>query len=227
MEDQVKFLRVSIFYLDQEYVLIQKSYQNQNSQQTKRDFSQDLRQCLRNRTALIKKLQSSKTYQVHDVKDGSHLVIQVNHLIFLDLAGIENLNKSQNPLLINSLTMNFSSITNEILKLSQFYSNHQFAISEEQDSTAFNQYLKHYISKQSKIILLCCVSTTKESIAQTSVALDYCQKIKCYFNGVSEEDLQTILTIKEDTWRQQNQFFKETIEVTQISIEVDQVSKKI
>jgi hypothetical protein len=29
--------------------------------------------------------------------------------------------------------------------------------------------------------------------AQTLIALDYCHKIKCYFNGFTEEDVKTII----------------------------------
>ena len=55
----------------------------------------------------------------------THLLIQINHYIFVDLAAIEGLNSSETNL-VQDLTNNFSSMTNEILKLSPYYANHPF-----------------------------------------------------------------------------------------------------
>ena len=78
---------------------------------------------------MIKKF-SSKKDENTDVKNASHLVIQINNNIFIDLGGIECLNASANPYLIQTLTHNFGSVTNEILKLSPYYADHDFSTNE-------------------------------------------------------------------------------------------------
>ncbi len=77
----------------------------------------------------MKKL-SSKKEEGGDIKQASHLVIQINNNIFVDLGGIECLNASANPYLIQTLTHNFGSVTNEILKLSPYYADHDFSSNE-------------------------------------------------------------------------------------------------
>lgn len=83
----------------------------------------ELRNAQRKRLSVIKKLASKKE---SDVKQGSHQVIQVNNNIFVDLGGIECLNASVNPAVVQTLTVNFGSVTNEILKLSPYYADHDF-----------------------------------------------------------------------------------------------------
>jgi len=87
----------------------------------------ELRNAQRKRLSVIKKLASKKET---DVKQGSHLVIQVNNNIFVDLGGIECLNASANPAVVQTLTVNFGSVTNEILKLSPYYADHDFQSNE-------------------------------------------------------------------------------------------------
>jgi len=76
----------------------------------------------------------------------------------IDLAGIEGLNDSKNSEIIGSLTNNFSSVTNEILKLSPFYSNHPFQVNKHQEASMFHNYLNQTIKGDSRIGIMCCVS---------------------------------------------------------------------
>jgi hypothetical protein len=92
--------------------------------------------------ATSKKLIADQEKMYVDMKEASHYVIQINNHIFIDLGGIECLNSSANPLLVQSLTLNFGSVTNQILKLSPFYANHDFNPSELQEQSLFNTYLK-------------------------------------------------------------------------------------
>ena len=41
--------------------------------------------------------------------------------------------------------------------------------------------------------MICCVSSDQKLMAQTLIALDYCHKIKCYFNGITEDEVKQIL----------------------------------
>ncbi|CDW84745.1 UNKNOWN [Stylonychia lemnae] len=227
LKDPIKFLRVSMFYLDLEYTLIQKSYQGQTNSQVNQEFWYDLRQSQRTRQSIVKKIITNK--QIDNTKDnikyGSHLIIQVNNLIFIDLGGIECLNQSGSTLIVQNLTMNFSSVTNEILKLSQYYQNHRFQISEEQESSPFNQYLRQYISQESKVALLCSVSPKRELQQQTLIALDYCQKIKSYFNGISENDLQTHLA--ENIFKTQDELPIHQVEMGQLLLIINKVQMRL
>ena len=47
------------------------------------------------------------------------------------------------------------------------------------------------MSPHSRICLLCCVTSDPKLTPQTMIALDYCHKIKCYFNGMTEEDVKS------------------------------------
>lgn len=38
--------------------------------------------------------------------------------------------------------------------------------------------------------MICCVSSDAKLQPQTLIALDYCHKIKCYFNGFTEDDVK-------------------------------------
>lgn len=123
----------------------------------------------------------------------SHLIIQINNRIFIDLGGIECLNSAANPALVQNLTLNFGSVTNQILKLSPFYANHDFNTSELQETSLFNLFLKSQLTANSRVCLLCCVSSDPKLTPQTMIALDYCHKIKCYFNGITEEEVKNRL----------------------------------
>jgi hypothetical protein len=53
----------------------------------------------------------------------------------------------------------------------------------------FHSFLSENIRSDSKILLMCCVSPLASHLPSTLIALDYCQKIKCYFNGISDENI--------------------------------------
>ena len=54
---------------------------------------------------------------------GSHLIVQIDNLVFADLADIDNLKDSAMAKLISA---DFSSMTNSILGLSPHYKDHDF-----------------------------------------------------------------------------------------------------
>ena len=72
-----------------------------------------------------KHIQEQEKY-MEEKKQSSHFVIQINNHIFIDLGGIECLTNITNPQLVQALTLNFGSVTNEILKLSPYYEGHDF-----------------------------------------------------------------------------------------------------
>ena len=81
---------------------------------------------MRKSAGAFKRKSSDLEKVVNEMNEASHLVIQINNHIFIDLGGIECLNSTSNPALVQCLTLNFGSVTNEILKLSPFYENHDF-----------------------------------------------------------------------------------------------------
>lgn len=80
-------------------------------------------------------------------------------------------------------------MTNEILKLSPFYQNHNFKVTKEQENSMFHMFLKSNLVQGSKVLLMCCISPSKDFATQSLIALDYCQKIKCYYNGTTDEEI--------------------------------------
>jgi hypothetical protein len=74
-----------------------------------------MRSALRNRDMLIKKLicQGGKNKQesLAEFRRVSHMVIKVNHLVFIDLAGIEGLSHTD-PEIVQHLTKDFSAMAN-------------------------------------------------------------------------------------------------------------------
>ena len=46
------------------------------------------------------------------------------------------------------------------------------------------------MTANSKVALLCCVSADPRLNPQTMIALDYCHKIKCYFGGITEDEVK-------------------------------------
>jgi hypothetical protein len=88
---------------------------------------------------------------------------------------------------VSTLTNDFGSMTNEILRQSKFYENHEFQLNEEQETSAFNQFLQHHVPPQSKILLLSFVTNDVEDEASSSIALDFSHKIRQYYSGNSDE----------------------------------------
>ena len=138
----------------------------------------------------VKKQVSEQEKYINEMRAASHFVIQINNHIFIDLGGIECLTNLTNSNLVQTLTLNFGSVTNEILKLSPFYEGHDFQTPEAQELSLFNTYLRAQLNKNSRVAMLCCVSSNKKLTPQTMIALDYCHKIKCYFNGNTEDEVK-------------------------------------
>jgi len=126
-------------------------------------------------------------------------VLQIDNLVFIDMADIDNL---KDPVLAKKISSDFSNVTNSILSLSPFYKDHLFDQAPSRSagpsefnlragSTDFSLLVKNYLTDQSKIMLLCCV--VENSIAG-SQAVEYCHKIKAYFKGDAIEDDTTELS---------------------------------
>lgn len=91
------------------------------------------------------------------------------------------------------ISADFSVVTNSILTMSPFYKDHDFGKIEEDrlapymdtnsfrsGSLTFKNQISRLVTKQSKVLLLCCVIQC--SVAGTQ-AVDYCHKIRTYFHG--------------------------------------------
>lgn len=65
----------------------------------------------------------SKQVKAEDVKLACHFILQIENLVFVDLADIDNLKDAQ---LAKKISADFSSVTNAILSLSPFYKDHNF-----------------------------------------------------------------------------------------------------
>ena len=94
----------------------------------KLELRNEIREAFRERDLNSKKIalkESTVTKKVKadDVKLASHLVLQLDNLIFVDLADIDNL---KDPQLAKKISADFSMVTNSILSLSPFYKDHNF-----------------------------------------------------------------------------------------------------
>lgn len=90
----VRFLRVSTYHLNQEYLLGHKTFGSK--QQMRREIGMELREAFRERDLNAKKIALklstySKTVRAEDIKMASHLIIQLDDIVFVDLADIDNL----------------------------------------------------------------------------------------------------------------------------------------
>ena len=88
----------------------------------------EVREAFRQRDLNAKKIAlkfSSVTKQLRaeDVKFASHFVLQIENIVFIDLADIDNL---KDPSLAKKISSDFSSVTNSILSLSPYYKDHHF-----------------------------------------------------------------------------------------------------
>ena len=133
----------------------------------------ELREAFRERDLNAKKIalkQStySRTVKAEDVKLSSHLIIQLDDLVLVDLADIDNL---KDPQMAKKISADFSVVTNAILSMSSFYKDHDFGGVEEDrlapymdtnsfrsGSQTFKTAISRLISKRSKVLLLCCVT---------------------------------------------------------------------
>jgi hypothetical protein len=75
---EIRFLRVSMYHLNQEHLLAHKSFGNK--QQMRREIGMELREAFRERDLNAKKIALrlstyQKTLRAEDVKLGSHLII--------------------------------------------------------------------------------------------------------------------------------------------------------
>ena len=67
-----------------------------------------------------------------------HFVIKINDHHILQLANINGLTLSKNKRVLQNLTNDFGSMTNQILKLSEYYADHQFVTNKEQRKSTLN-----------------------------------------------------------------------------------------
>jgi hypothetical protein len=74
------------------------------------------------------------------------------------MADLSGLQYHDNPEVVSTLTNDFGSMTNEILRQSDFYKNHDFQINEDQSTSAFNTFLRDNLTKESKILLMTFIS---------------------------------------------------------------------
>ena len=88
---------------------------------------------------------------------------------------------------MQTLTNDFGSMTNEILRQSEFYQNHDFEINEEQENSAFNTFLRENVTTDSKVLLLTYISNDHSDETSSSIALDFSHKIRSYYSGNSDE----------------------------------------
>ena len=135
----VKFLRVSMFHMGQEYLLSHRTFGTKV--QMRREIGMEIREAYRERDLNAKKIAlklSTYAQQVkaEDVRLSCHLMIQLDNLVFFDLADIDNL---KDPQLAKKISSDFSAVTNAILSLSPYYKDHSFANDDSQQMSPFKE----------------------------------------------------------------------------------------
>jgi len=87
----------------------------------------DIREAYRNRDVQAKQIGISKTSGwpkknqlkvIDEIKKTSHLVIQLDHTVFLDLANIDNLTSAN---LSKNVQADYNCVANKILSMSPYY----------------------------------------------------------------------------------------------------------
>lgn len=90
-----------------------------------------------------------------------HFIIQINshHIVFFaDISGICEGNKRK---VIQNLTYDFGSMTNEVLRLSQYYKDYEFAINETHENMTINRYLQTHMTPHSDVLLVTLIDDQK------------------------------------------------------------------
>lgn len=93
----------------------------------------ELREAFRERDLNAKKVALklstySKTVKAEDVKMASHLIIQLDDTVLIDLADIDNLKDTS---MAKRISADFSIVTNAILSMSPYYKDHDFGKVDE------------------------------------------------------------------------------------------------
>lgn len=160
IRDPITLLRVTMFFQDQEFVLNHRKFDNKN--QSNREIGMEIREALRDKNRLVTKLTQQQPALAEFIQKCSHFRIQINNFIFVDMADLRGLQCHENPEIIDTLTNDFGSMTNEILRQSEFYENHEFQMTEDQEQSTFDQFLKKVITKNSSILLLTFINNDEE-----------------------------------------------------------------
>lgn len=156
---------MSVFHNEKEYIL------NQRAIGPKGDFSVEMREALRKKELLVKKLFPSLSKPEANLmfRKSVHTVYKLNQMYFVDLAGIEGLSSKRQET-VDVITQDFSVMANQILKQSKFYEKANF---EETNSTPFTRFLQETIDANSSVSIFCVVSSLKLHYQQAQIAMDY------------------------------------------------------
>ena len=79
---------------------------------------------------------------------------------------------------MNCISDEFGSLTNEILRQSNFYINHNFITNENQQNSAFNKFLVSTVKKQTQIFLIAYISESQDDEICSITTLDFAQRIR-------------------------------------------------
>lgn len=120
-----------MYHLGQEYLLAHKTFGNKA--QMRREIGMEIREAFRERDLNCKKIALklstySRTIKAEDVKMGSHLIVQIDDLVIVELADIDNLKDTS---MAKKISADFSVVTNSILSMSSFYKDHDFGKVDE------------------------------------------------------------------------------------------------
>lgn len=146
----------------------------------RREIGMEIREAFRERDLNAKKVALklstySKTIKAEEVKRASHLLIQLDDIVIIDLADIDNL---KDPSMAKKTSADFAVVTNAILAMSTYYKDHNFGKVDEDrlapyrdlsslraGSLSFKNQIARLVTRRSRVLLLCCV--TQCSVAAT------------------------------------------------------------
>jgi hypothetical protein len=128
-KEPIQTLRISMFFQDQEFVLNNRKFDSKK--QSRREIGMEIREALRDKNRLVSKLTKQQPSLSVFIQKCSHFRIQLNNFVFVDMADLRGLQYHENPEVVQTLTNDFGSMTNEILRQSPFYENHEFQINED------------------------------------------------------------------------------------------------
>ena len=99
----------------------------------RREIGMQIREAFRERDLNAKKIALKlsthlKTVSADYVKRQSHLIVQLDDLVIVELADIDNL---KDPTVAKATSADFSTVTNAILSMSPYYKDHDFGQVEE------------------------------------------------------------------------------------------------
>ena len=190
-EERVQYFKAMLFLEEHDILVDSKQFQGEISF---RALQIEVHRAKRDKNRLVKTLAEKNPELANEIRDCSHFVIQVNDHYILELADFSGLQNEEEQRIVDTLTNDFGSVTNEILRASSFYRDKQFIINEGQEASAIYKFMQSLFEQSLSVSVVTHI--TSDWAETQAMAADFAYKLKSYFHG--QEDRCIIQDILEN-----------------------------